>query len=62
MELYVVVVFPYDDDPYVWSDSTCSGDAYSSASEAYHETGFRAVVKTIRLHTFSGYHDEKESK
>jgi hypothetical protein len=50
-ELYVVVVLPHDDEPYVWSDNTCSGEAYCSASEAYHETGCRAVVKTIRLHS-----------
>ena len=56
-ELYVVVVLPPDDEPYVWSDNTCSGEAYCSASEAFHETGCRAVVKTVLL-----YSHDKESK
>ncbi len=51
-ELYVVVVLPPDDEPYVfpYCDFTSSSDAYQAAAEAHYETGCKAVVKTIRLH------------
>ena len=49
MTLFVVVAIDPEDGPYVYSDSTCSGEAECSASEARHETGQAVLVKPIEL-------------
>jgi len=49
MTLFVVVAIDPDSGPYVYSDSSCSGEAECSASEARHETGQAVLVKRIEL-------------
>lgn len=49
MKLYVVIVLDKETGPYVWTDSLESAYAHYAATEATHETGLKAVVKTVQI-------------
>ena len=49
MKLYVIIVLDPEDGPYVASDDTCPGDAFQTASEVRHETGYKTLVKCIEI-------------